>query len=169
MATTTTTDDLQALHEHLEGIRFTMFTTRDGERLRSRPMTTIESKDGGETLLFLGNHGSELLADIARDPHVNLAYSDEGDAKYVSVSGTATSRDDRATIKEIWNPILKAWWDGPEDPAIRVIEIRIQTAEYWAGPSSRLVRLVGVAAAAVTGDEYDDGEHGTIELGPGAR
>jgi general stress protein 26 len=169
MATTTTTNDLQALHDHLKGIRFTMFATHDGERMRSRPMTTIESKDGGDTLLFLGNDGSELLADIATDPHVNLAYSDNDGGKYVSVSGTATSRDDRAMIKELWNPILNAWWDGPEDPAIRVIEVRIQAAEYWAGPGSKLVRLVGIAAAAVTGDEYDEGEHGTIELGAGAR
>ncbi len=120
---TTTTNDLQALHDHLKGIRFTMFATRDGDRMRSRPMTTIEAKDGGDRLLFLGNDGSELLADIAGDPNVNLAYSDNDGGKYVSVSGTATSRDDRATVKELWNPILNAWWDGPEDPAIRVIEV----------------------------------------------
>lgn len=162
---TTTTNDLKTLHEHLTGIRFTMFATRDGDRLRSRPMTTIEAKAGGDSLLFLGNHGSELLADIATDPSVNLAYSDNDGGKYVSVSGTATSRDDRVMIRELWNPILNAWWDGPDDPAIRVIEVRIEGAEYWASPGSKIVRLVGIAAAAVTGNEYDDGEHGTVEIG----
>jgi general stress protein 26 len=160
---TTTTNDIQELHKHLEGIRYTMFTTRFEGGMRSRPMTTIETEEGSDRLLFLGNDGSELLADIATDPHVNLAYADNDGAKYVSVSGTATSRDDRATVKELWNPILNAWWDGPEDPAIRVIEVRIEAAEYWAGPGSRLVRLVGIAAAVMTGDEYDEGEHGTVD------
>jgi len=161
----TTTNDIETLHDHLKGIRYTMFTTRAGERLRSRPMTTIETEEGGDSLLFLGNDGSELLDDIAVDPRVNLAYSDNDGGRYVSVSGTATSRDDRSTILELWNPILKAWWDGPEDPAIRVIEVRIQEAEYWAGPRSKVVRFVGILAAVVSGDEYDEGEHGTVDVG----
>jgi general stress protein 26 len=161
----TTTNDTETLHDHLKGIRYTMFTTRAGERLRSRPMTTIETEERGDLLLFLGNDGSELLHDIAGDPRVNLAYSDNDGGRYVSVSGTATSRDDGAMIKELWNPILKAWWDGPEDPAIRVIEVRIQEAEYWAGPRSKVVRFVGILAAAVSGDAYDEGEHGTVEVG----
>jgi general stress protein 26 len=165
----TTTNDIETLHEHLKGIRYTMFTTRAGERLRSRPMTTIETEEAGDSLLFLGNDGSELLHDIAGDPRVNLAYSDNDGGRYVSVSGTATSRDDRATVKELWNPILKAWWDGPEDPAIRVIEVRIDEAEYWAGPRSKVVRFVGILAAVVSGDEYDEGEHGTVEAGPKIR
>ena len=53
-----------------------MFTTHAGDRLRSRPMTTIETDDQGETLIFLANDGSELLDDIGRNPAVNLAYSD---------------------------------------------------------------------------------------------
>jgi general stress protein 26 len=153
---------LETLHDKLEGIRFTMFTTRDGTRLRSRPMTTIETDDA-DTLWFLGNDGSALLADIARDPNGDLAYADNDGSTYVSVSGTATGRDDRAKVKELWNPILNAWWDGPDDPAIRVIEVHVDAAEYWDGPGNRLVRLVGIAAAAVTGDEYDEGEHARIE------
>ena len=160
---------LEKLHDMLEGIRFTMFTTRNGMRLRSRPMTTIETEEGGDTLWFLGNHGSSLLADIDRDPNVALAYADNDGSTYVSVSGTASARDDRAKVKELWNPVLNAWWDGPDDPAIRVIEVTIDAAEYWDGPGNRLVRLVGIAAAAVTGDEYDDGEHGRIEAPSASR
>ena len=161
--TETTSHEIKELHRHIKGIRFSMFATRAGDRLRSRPMTTIETDEQADTLVFLANDGSELLGDIARDPAVNLAYSDNDGAKYVSVSGTATSRVDQALTKELWNPILKAWWDGPDDPAIRVVEVRIQEAEYWAGPGNRIARFVGIVAAAASGEEYDAGEHARVE------
>ncbi len=167
--TETKTIDITELHGYLKGIRYTMFATRSGDRMRSRPMTTIETDEQADTLVFLGNDGSELLDDIGRDPAVNLAYSDNDGAKYVSVSGIATSRIDQALVKKVWNPIMKAWWDGPEDPAIRVIEVRIQEAEYWAGPGNRVARFVGIIAAAASGDEYDDGEHGRVEVGSDIR
>ena len=162
--TDTTSHDIKELHGHLKGIRYTMFATQAGDRLRSRPMTTIETDEESQTLIFLANDGSDLLEDIGREPAVNLAYSDNDGAKYVSVSGTAMSRIDQALVKELWNPILNAWWDGPDDPAIRVVEVQIQEAEYWASPGNRIVRFVGIVAAAATGDEYDAGEHGRVEV-----
>lgn len=75
--------DIKELHRHLTGIRYAMFTTRAADRLRSRPMTTIETDAQGEVLVFLANDGSELLDDIGRDPVVDLAYSDnDGHATY---------------------------------------------------------------------------------------
>jgi general stress protein 26 len=167
--TATTNADINQLHEYLKGIRYTMFTTQVEDRLRSRPMTTIETDDQDAVLFFLGNDGSAQLQDIGRNPAVNLAYADNDGSKYASVSGTATSRIDPVLVKQLWNPILKAWWDGPDDPAIRVIEVQVQEAEYWAGPGKRVVRLVGMVAAAVTGDEYDAGEHGRVEVAPDVR
>ena len=67
-------------------------------------------------------------------------------------------------VKDLWNPILNAWWDGPDDPAIRVVEVRIHEAEYWASPGNKIRRFVGIVAAAASGDEYDARDHGRVEM-----
>jgi general stress protein 26 len=158
-----THNDLGKLVELIGDIRFTMFTTHADGRHRARPMTTLKSEPDG-SLWFLGNRGSELIDEIAADPSVGLTYADAGAGTYVSVSGSAAAREDRARIKELWNPILNAWWDGPDDPAIQLIEVRVEAADYWDDQNNRLTRMIGILAAAVTGDEFDEGEIGSIEV-----
>ena len=167
MADTHTRDDLGKLVELLEDVRFTMFTTRVDGRLRSRPMTTLKADTSG-SLWFFVSADATTLDQIAADPSVGLAYADNGKGTYVSVAGDATVRDDRAKINELWNPAFKAWFEGADDPDLNLVEVRIREAEHWDGPDSRIARLIGIAAAAVTGDEYDAGEQGEIELPAGA-
>jgi general stress protein 26 len=166
MADTHTTNDTEKLVELLEGIRFAMFTTRSEGRLHARPMATIDADTSG-SLYFFVDRTTDLFDEIDVDPAVGLTYSDNDGARYVSVSGTASKRDDRARVEDLWNPILKAWFDGPDDPKLQLVEVRIDTAEYWDGEGNRLVRLVGIVKAAVTGDEYDAGEQGEISLDDG--
>jgi len=167
MADTHTQDDLGKLVELLEDVRFTMFTTRVDGRLRSRPMTTLTADTSGSLWFFISADAT-TLDQIAADPSVGLAYADNGKGTYVSVAGDATVRDDRAKVKELWNPAFKAWFEGPDDPTLNLVEVRIREAEYWDGPDSRIARLIGIVAAAVTGNEYDAGEQGEIEMPAGA-
>ena len=74
-----------------------------------------------------------------------LAFADNSGAKYVSITGKATVDSSRARIKELWSPFAKAWWDSPEDPAIRVIRVEPQDAELWDSPG----RLATVAPRSV--------------------
>ena len=167
MADTHTQDDLGKLVELLKDVRFTMFTTRVEGRLRSRPMTTLNADTSGSLWFFISADAT-TLDQIAADPSVGLAYADNGKGTYVSVAGDATVRDDRAKTRELWNPAFKAWFEGPDDPTLNLVEVRIREAEYWDGPDSRIARLIGIVAAAVTGDEYDAGEQGEIEVPAGA-
>jgi len=45
-----------------------------------------------------------------------------------------------------------------------VLKVDVRSAEYWASPSSRVERLLGVAKAMLTGDENALGESKTIDL-----
>ena len=166
MADTHTRDDLGKLVELLEDVRFTMFTTRVDGRLHARPMTTMAADTSGSLWFFISSDAS-TLDEIGADPSVGLAYADNGKGTYVSVAGDAAVVDDRAKVEELWNPAFKAWFKGPDDSSLRLVEVRIAGAEYWDSPDSRVVRLIGIVAAAVTGDEYDAGEQGKIELPAG--
>lgn len=162
MAENENTYDLPTLAKKLHDIRFTMFTTRQGSDIRSRPMTTLEATDEG-SLWFFGVRDSELANEVAADPRVGLAYADNGSGTYAHVVGTGHLREDQAKVDELWNPIHKAWFDGPDDPDLQLIEVRLDTAEYWDSPDSGVFRFLGVLRAAVTGDEHEVGTHGEVE------
>jgi general stress protein 26 len=149
-------EDLAKLEELIEDIDFCMLTTVDAEgALRSRPMSTQRvEKDGG--LWFFTSAETVKVDELAADSRVNLSYADKKKARYVSVSGTAEVFRDRAKIKELWNPVLKAWFPkGPDDPALVLLKVTIDDAEYWDDASSSMVRFFKLARAAATGRPYE--------------
>jgi len=154
--------DLKTLSEKLQAVRFSMFATRQGDQLRARPMTVLEATEQG-SLWFFGVRASELVEEAAGDPNVALTFADNGNGTYAFVSGRAYLREDQAKVEELWNPIHKAWYDGPDDPDLQLIEVQIESAEYWDSPDSGPLRFLGIIRAAVTGDEHEVGEHGQVE------
>lgn len=54
--------------------------------------------------------------------------------------------------------------DGPDDSAIALIEVRVETAEYWDSPSSAMVYAYGYAKARLTGTPPDLGENETVRF-----
>lgn len=166
------TTALEQLREKIKGIRIAMLTTIDKDgSLRSRPMATQEAESDGE-LWFFTAAGSAKAGEVEHDQRVNVSYADPDDQRYVSVSGTARIVRDQAKARELWNPLLKAWFPkGLDDPELALLRVQVEKAEYWDSPSSKMVQLIGLLKAVTTGKRYepDPGEHETIELtGAGA-
>lgn len=153
------TTDVETLGSMIKDIKFTMMTTvaEDGS-LYSRPMATqklyVDEFTG--RLWFFSKKNSPKNHSIENDQHVNLAYAEPDKQRYVSVSGRATISEDKAKMKELWNPFLKAWFpEGIDDPEISLIAVDVESAEIWDSPSSKVVQLVGFVKAAVTGKPMD--------------
>ena len=105
------------------------------------------------------------LGEIAGDEHVLLAYSEPKDQNYVSVSGTATTTQDRAKIKELWSEPMRVWFPkGPEDDNITLIKVSIDSAEYWDAPSAAWVYAYGYVKARVTGEAPKAGENKVVNF-----
>jgi general stress protein 26 len=156
-------NDVQRLAKLIKGIKVAMLATQEADgTLRSRPMATQEAEFDG-TLWFFTQVSSHKVDEIDREQNVNVSYADEGDNRYVSVSGRARLVRDRAKIDELWSPILKAWFPkGKEDPEVALLHVDVEKAEYWDAPSSTIVKLVGFAKAMVTGQPYAPGENRKI-------
>ena len=164
-AATSPGEDVRKLGEMIKGIKFAMFTTvmPDGT-LRSRPMATQEAEFDGD-LWFFTDADSAKVHEVEQDRHVNVSYADPDGQRYVSVSGTASVVRDPAKARELWTPAMKAWFpDGPGDPAVALLRVRVQHAEYWDTPSSKMVHLVGFIKAAATGQRYEPGENRKLDL-----
>lgn len=155
-------DHVDRIWELAKRIGIAMFVTWDGKEQRARPLAATVEKDEG-AIYFLTDVNGEKDQQIAEFPHVSVSFADHKHSKYVALSGKATVLNDRAKIKDLWSPFAKAWWDSPEDPAIRVIKVTPQDAELWDSPG-RIVTTISMLAAAVTGRSPKIGENAKVVL-----
>ena len=148
--------------ELMQKIGFAMLVTRDGDKLRARPMSAYLDRDDN-AVLFLTDARRHKDEEIARDPHVNLSFADAGSQKYVSVTGTAAISNDRAKIKQLFSTPAKAWWSSADDPNIRVLKITPEDAEYWDSPGT-VISYVKMTTAALTGTRPDLGDNRKVSM-----
>ncbi len=121
--------------------------------MHARPMGTRHAEFDGE-LWFLTDIRSEKVKDIQAIPEVAIAYSDEGKNRYVSLSGHAEIVKDRKTIKEMWFEPARVWFpDGPEDPNLSLIHVKVKAAEYWDAPGARVTLVFSYLKSLITGKE----------------
>jgi general stress protein 26 len=146
----------------IEKIGFCMLSTHDGEDIRARPMAAHVDRDQ-HAIYFLTDADSHKDEDIKRNPNVGLAFADAGDQKYVSLTGYAVLSDDRQKIKELWSTPARAWWDSPEDPSIRVLQVTPKDAQYWDSPGT-VVSYVKMLAAAMTDSRPAVGDSAKVKL-----
>ncbi|ABD05034.1 Pyridoxamine 5'-phosphate oxidase-related, FMN-binding [Rhodopseudomonas palustris HaA2] len=162
MAVNTNQGDAQHAWDLMKTITFAMLATRDGEKIRSRPMAAYIRPDEG-LIYFLTDVRRHKDDEIAQDHHVNLGFADASAQKYVSVSGYAAISNDRGKIKELFGTAAKAWWDSPDDPNIRILKVTPEEAEYWDSPGT-LVSYVKMAVAAATGTRPDLGDNRKVAI-----
>src|SRR5690606_391017 len=86
--------------ELADDIDFCMFTTWDGERQRSRPLSARVKRDQHAIYFLVDEEGGKNWQ-IERFPYVSLAWSDTKGQKYVVVSGRAEISNDRQKIEEL--------------------------------------------------------------------
>lgn len=160
-------EQLQKVLEKVKDVDIAMLTTIDRAKgtLHSRPMSTNKQVDPDGTIWFFTYSTSEKASEVEKHKNVNLSYSEPGKQLYVSISGTGEIVEDKAKMKELWQPILKAWFpDELETPNIALLKVTISEAEYWDANSNKMVQLFHIVRALVTGTEASHGEHEKIDL-----
>lgn len=160
-------EKVQKLGSLIKDVKIAMLTTVDADgSLRSRPMATQKTEFDG-TLWFFTRESSPKVDEVQQSHEVNASYAAPDSNTYVSVSGSATVVRDMDKAKELWNPILKAWFPkGLEDPDLALLKVDVDKAEFWDSPSSTMVQVAGFVKAIATGKAYQPspGEHEKINL-----
>jgi general stress protein 26 len=156
---------IEKLKELAENARMCMFTTHTGKPpMPSRPMALQTVEDDG-TLQFFSAASSNKNMEIAADSDVQLFFGNNSDSEYLSIYGKAKISTDRAKIKELWNPIAKVWFqEGADDPDLTLISVRPIEIKYWDTKHNKLIALLKMGAAVVTGKTMDDGVEGSLEI-----
>ena len=159
-------DQINTIAAKIKDVRFGMFTTLDRDNvLTSRPLTTQQIDNEGNMWFFTSDEAA-FTQDLAQHPEVNVSFSNPDEQLYLSVTGQAYLLKDRAKARELWSPLVRAWFPGGlDDPHLAMIRVKIQSAEYWDASASKMKQLVQLAKNALTGRApVEMGKHTTICL-----
>ncbi len=165
MNTASKAEQIKFLKDKVEDVRIAMLVTVNANHeIHSRPMGTAELDEEGN-IWFFTNEYSSKVDEVSHENKVVVTYSNPNNNTYLSIKGTASLVDDRGKMKKLWNPIIKAFFpDGVDDPKLTLLKVDTEEAEYWDSNSSKMVVGFQMLKAAITGERYDQGDHGKIQL-----
>jgi general stress protein 26 len=156
--------DIDRVWEIMDDIAICMVTTHAGGRMRSRPMHAIPDCNEG-CIFFITDTRGAKDEEIAAAPDVCLAFADIGNNTYLSVTGTAEMIRDPATAEELWSAEAQAWWPrGPRDPAVRVLRVDPEQAEYWDTRGNSIIVALKLMAARMSGERPDLGTNRKVNV-----
>jgi general stress protein 26 len=154
-----TSAELTHVAKLIENIPIAMLTNLEADSaLVSRPMTALEMDSQG-ALWFFTDVQSPKVDDLRV---VNLSFTDRDQGAYVSLSGHGEIDTDRARIQSLWTVFAKPWFpEGSDSSNLALLKFIPDTADYWDGPSSKMVRAFGLIASIIAGKPIAMGEHGS--------
>ncbi len=134
------------------------------ESFSTRPMSVQKIDDEGN-LWFLSAIDSNKNAELTVDPSVQLLFQGSDYSDFLNIYGTTEITQDKAIIKELWQPIVKTWFtEGVDDPRITVIKVIPTNGCYWDTKHNMAVGMVKRLIGAALGKTMDDSIEGTIKI-----
>ena len=146
------------------GTCFFVTTQGIGASGGARPMSVRKVDDDGR-LWFLSASDSHTNQELARDPTVRLFFQGSGRSDFMELSGTVSISTDRATIKSLWNPLIKTWFTGGvDDPRITVLAFEPLEGYYWDNKHGDAIAGIKMMIGAAIGKTLDDSVEGTVRV-----
>ena len=107
-----------------------------------RPMTAIAENERAPLWFFTaadtdlgkaldGSRGIDAMATFASKDHDLFA----------TIAGQLVVDNDRAVIERLWNPFIAAWFEGKDDPKLRLLRMDAADAHVWLNENSMLAGI----------------------------
>jgi len=148
---------VEALARLIKDIPVAMLTTTGLGRLRSRPMVCQHDPFDGD-LWFLTARAAGKTGEIRDRQVVHVTFVSPTDSRYVWATGLASVVVDAGKVRDLWHPGYKPWFrEGPDDPSIALIRVKVEEAEYWDPKANRMVLLTGFVEPGSSVRELEPG------------
>lgn len=133
----------------------------------------------GPDFLFLANAHSQKFNDLENGPsEANVSFINSSNQDWVSVTGECVTSDNSdPRIKEVWSKGTKAWFGdlgdgvhtgGPEDPRMKLIEIRAKCKFGVDRTCNRKDKITDFYSTDITYWKHDVGSLGFMKEITGA-
>lgn len=160
------TEAIDKLKELVGDINMCLFCTdlKTDDGSTCRPMAAQKVCDQGN-VWFFSQKDSDKNKAIARDNKVQLFFAHPGKSSYLVVNGEAEIIFDRAKIEELWNPLVKTWFEGgKDDPDISIIKVVPDSAYYWDTNGNQMINFIKMVASVATGTNLVTGNEGALSI-----
>ncbi len=156
---------IQDIRDMVQDMKVCMMATiSDGGQMRSRPMQ-VQEMDLLNQIWFFTSEFTSQAHDVENNMAVCLDFIDTGGQRYLSLNGFGEVVHDKEKMKELYTPIMRAWFpEGLDDPKLTLLKVVPTSAEYWEAGGSRIGTMIDIAKAVVTGTTYKQGEHERVEM-----
>jgi len=161
-----TADKFEDFYKTVDGMKIGLLATyRNGVGPLARSMAI--AKRTGPDFLFLANGHSQKFSDLEKNKECSITFQNSSNQDWVSITGEAvTTSNEDPRIKEIWSKGTKAWFGdlgdgvhtgGPEDPRMKLIEVKSKYISYWKASVGTLGFIKEVGVASMTGGVANTG------------
>lgn len=127
------------------------------------PMQVQETDYDGKIWFFSGGD-STRNQQINADQRVQLIFTNSSKQEYLTVFGAAEISRDREQIGRLWNRMVEAWFDSPDDPNVTLICVHPQQVHYWDTENGKLITMAKILTAAITDGEMNIGVEGKLDV-----
>jgi general stress protein 26 len=160
----TSKDALEKYKKIAEEVNICMMITSPDSDESSRPMATIRVDDDGTTW-FYTHKSSAKISELNHEKAVHLVYAHPGKDSYMDVWASGEIVEDRGKIRELWKPIIKAWFpNGVDDPDLCLLKINPSSAYYWDSETGKMIEFGKMIASVVTGKRLAEGVEGNLNV-----
>ena len=165
----TDNQDREKLWELIKEIRFSMIShSTESQEIHAQPMTMLNSDrmDESQNLYFILKSSNDLVNAIESGRNqIGLSFAKPSDSIYVSISAHAHISTNSALIDELWNSSAENWFEGRDDPSVRVLVAEAVSAEYWNVTDNKMTQLFKVMKGSLTGKtDEPHAEHKKMNL-----
>lgn len=157
-------EQLQDFYKLADANRISLLITDRKGSTVSRAMAV--SKRSACDFKYLSNINSAKIADIKQNPNVNVSFFNGSDMSWISVSGKANITQDTTQIREIYSPVVSAWFgdlgDGvhtgsADDPRMALITVKTDRVSYYKSEKGKIGRMTEMAKAITLGQVAQTG------------
>ena len=99
----------------------------------TRPMTA-QVVDDRSPIWFFTSKDNALVQRLGG--RAIASFSSKGHDLFATIHGRLTVDTDRAVIDRLWNKFIAAWFDGKDDPKLRLLRFDPRHAQIWLNENS---------------------------------
>lgn len=105
----------------------------------ARPMTAQFERERGPIWFFTSSDNA-LVSKLASggSQRAIAAFVAKDHDLFASLQGDLCVDTDRAVVERLWNPFVAAWYEGKDDPRLRLLRLDAGHAEIWLNANSLL-------------------------------
>ncbi|WP_373354372.1 pyridoxamine 5'-phosphate oxidase family protein [Pseudoroseicyclus sp. CXY001] len=95
-----------------------------------RPMTAISDGETPGVLWFFTSTDTDL-GEVTFAADAEMVFVGKHHDLYATAHGRLAPEPDHTKVDELWSPFVAAWFDGKDDPKLRLLRLDLHQAEIW--------------------------------------